>query len=123
MQVHDNEGVRYAEPKLKVMGVEAVKSSTPQVCRDKFKMIFNIILNEGETATQNFINQFKREFKALQPEEVSFPRGISDIDKWSDRNDIYKKACPIHVRGALLFNHHVNKNKIGNKYDTVKNGE
>jgi len=123
MQVHDNEGVRYAEPKLKVMGVEAVKSSTPQVCRDKFKKIFNIILNEGEKATQDFIKEFKREFKALQPEDVSFPRGISDIDKWGDRKDIYKKACPIHVRGALLYNYHVEKNKIGNKYETVKNGE
>lgn len=123
MQVHDNEGVRYAEPKLKVMGVEAVKSSTPQVCRDKFKKIFNIILNQGEKATQDFIKDFKREFKALQPEEVSFPRGISDIDKWEDRKDIYKKACPIHVRGALLYNHHVEKNNIGNKYETVKNGE
>jgi len=123
MQVHDNEGVRYAEPKLKVMGVEAVKSSTPQVCRDKFKKIFNIILNEGEKATQDFIKEFKREFKSLDPEEVSFPRGISDIDKWHDRKDIYKKACPIHVRGALLYNYHVKKNGVSNKYDTVKNGE
>lgn len=123
MQVHDNEGVRYETPKLKVMGVEAVKSSTPQVCRDKFKKIFSIILNEGEQATQDFIKEFKREFKALNPEDVSFPRGISDIDKWHDRKDIYKKACPIHVRGALLFNHHVQKNGLSNRYDTVKNGE
>ena len=123
MQVHDNEGVRYAEPKLKVMGVEAVKSSTPQVCRDKFKKIFSIILNEGEQVTQAFIADFKREFKSLDPEQVSFPRGISDIDKWSDKKTVYKKACPIHVRGALLFNHHVKKHAITNKYDTVKNGE
>lgn len=123
MQVHDNEGVRYETPKLKVMGVEAVKSSTPQVCRDKFKQIFDIILNKGEKATQTFINDFKREFKALQPEEVSFPRGISDIDKWEDRKAIYKKACPIHVRGALLYNHYLSESGLGNKYDTVKNGE
>ena len=123
MQVHDNEGVRYAKPKLKVMGVEAVKSSTPQVCRDRFKEIFNVILNEGEEATQKFVADFRREFKGLQPEEVSFPRGISDIDKWADRRDIYKKACPIHVRGALLYNHHVQAKKLDNRYETVKNGE
>lgn len=123
MQVHDNEGVRYAKPKLKVMGVEAVKSSTPQICRDKFKQIFNVILNEGEQATQQFVKDFKREFKALDPEDVSFPRGISDIDKWSDSREIYKKACPIHVRGALLYNYYINKHQIGNRYETVKNGE
>ena len=123
MQVHDNEGVRYAEPKLKVMGVEAVKSSTPQVCRDKFKQLFDVILNQGEEATQQFVFNFRRDFGALEPEDVSFPRGISDIDKWADRKDIYKKACPIHVRGALLYNHHVQKKNIQNKYETVKNGE
>jgi len=123
MQVHDNEGVRYAEPKLKVMGVEAVKSSTPQVCRDRFKEIFNVILNEGEDATQKFVANFRKEFSALNPEDVSFPRGISDIDKWHDRNDVYKKACPIHVRGALLYNHHVSKKGLDNRYETVKNGE
>jgi DNA polymerase elongation subunit (family B) len=122
MQVHDNEGVRYAKPKLKVMGVEAVKSSTPQVCRDKFKQIFNVILNEGEQATQQFVKDFKREFKGLDPEEVSFPRGISDIDKWYDSKDIYKKATPIHVRGALLYNHYLSKRSLNN-YETVKNGE
>jgi DNA polymerase elongation subunit (family B) len=105
------------------MGVEAVKSSTPQVCRDKFKKIFDVILNEGEDATQRFIKDFKREFKGLDPEEVSFPRGISDIDKWYDRKDVYKKACPIHVRGALLYNHHVQKQGLQKLYETVKNGE
>ena len=122
MQVHDNEGVRYAEPKLKVMGVEAVKSSTPQVCRNRFKEIFNVILNDGEKATQEFIKGFKREFKNLDPEDVSFPRGVSDIDKWEDRKTIYKKACPIHVRGALLYNNELKKMGL-NGYETVKNGE
>jgi DNA polymerase elongation subunit (family B) len=123
MQVHNSEGVQYAEPKLKVMGVEAVKSSTPQVCRDRFKQIFSVILNEGELATQKFIKDFKVEFCSLPPESVSFPRGISDLDKWWDRRDIYKKACPIHVRGALLYNHHIAKLGLDKSYDTVKNGE
>ena len=81
MQVHDNEGVRYTEPKIKIMGVEAVKSSTPQVCRDKFKQIFDVVLNSTEEETRKFVKDFKREFKQLPPEDVSFPRGVSDIDK------------------------------------------
>ena len=123
LNVHNNEGVQYAEPKLKIMGIEAVKSSTPQVCRDKFKEIFRVIIDDGELATQSFLNNFKKEFVNLSPEEVSFPRGVSDIDKWYDRKTVYKKACPIHVRGALLYNHHLAL-KLGlNRYETVKNGE
>lgn len=123
LNVHNNEGVQYAEPKLKIMGIEAVKSSTPQVCRDKFKEIFRVIIDDGELATQQFLKEFKREFSNLSPEQVSFPRGVSDVDKWHDRKTIYKKACPIHVRGALLFNHYVKKYKLENSYETVKNGE
>ena len=123
LNVHNNEGVQYAEPKLKIMGIEAVKSSTPQVCRDKFKEIFRVIIDDGELATQAFLKKFKSDFSKLTPEEVSFPRGVSDVDKWEDRRDIYKKACPIHVRGALLFNHYVKQYKLDKTYETVKNGE
>jgi DNA polymerase elongation subunit (family B) len=123
MQVHNSEGVQYAKPKLKVMGVEAVKSSTPQICRDKFQQIFSVILNDGEQATQRFLKEFKRQFSSLPPEQVSFPRGISDLDKWEDRKEIYKKACPIHVRGALLFNHYVKELNLDKTYELVKNGE
>ena len=122
LNVHNNEGVQYAEPKLKIMGIEAVKSSTPQVCRDKFKEIFRVIIDDGELATQQFLKEFKREFNSLSPEQVSFPRGVSDIDKWSDRKTVYKKACPIHVRGTLLYNYHLAKAGI-TSYETVKNGE
>jgi len=123
LNVHNNEGVQYAEPKLKIMGIEAVKSSTPQVCRDKFKEIFRVIIDDGELATQAFLKQFRTDFSKLTPEEVSFPRGVSDVDKWHDRKDVYAKGCPIHVRGALLFNHYVKKHKLENSYETVKNGE
>ena len=123
LNVHNNEGVQYAEPKLKIMGIEAVKSSTPQVCRDKFKEIFRVIIGGTEEDTQKFILDFRREFCSMDPEQVSFPRGTSDLDKWSDRKTIYKKACPIHVRGALLYNHHVKLNNLDKLYETVKNGE
>ena len=123
LNVWDNEGVRYTEPKIKMMGVDAVRSSTPQVCRDKFKKIFKIILEDGEVATQKFIADFRKEFKALAPEDIAFPRGCKGLDKWADRRDIYLKACPIHVRGALLYNHHVKANGLEQKYEMVNNGE
>ena len=123
LNVHNNEGVQYAEPKLKMMGIEAVKSSTPQIVRDKFKKIFRVIVEGTESDTQQFIRDFKTEFKALPPEDISFPRGVSDIDKWSDRENVYKKGTPIHVRGALCYNGAVKEHSLTKKYEMVKNGE
>ena len=100
-----------------------VKSSTPQVVRDKFKEVFSVIMNETEQDTQKFIREFRTEFRTLPPEDVSFPRGVSDLTKWRDAKLIYGKGTPIHVRGALLYNHHVNANGLERKYEIVKNGE
>ena len=123
LNVHNNEGVQYAEPKLKMMGIEAIKSSTPQVVRDKFKEIFRVLIEGTEGDTQGFIRDFRAEFKSMPPEDVSFPRGVSDLDKWIDRETIFKKACPIHVRGALCYNNALRENKLGNRYESVKTGE
>tara|TARA_R110002153_G_scaffold77752_2_gene199438 strand:- start:123 stop:1457 length:1335 start_codon:yes stop_codon:yes gene_type:complete len=123
LNVHNNEGVQYAEPKLKMMGIDAVRSSTPQVCRDKFKEIFKVIIGGSELETQKFIADFRKEFTQLPPEAISYPRGISDVDKWHDRKDIYKKGTPIQARGALLYNRLVKQHKVDNKYEMIRNGE
>ena len=122
LNVHNSEGVQYAKPKLKMMGIEAIKSSTPEVVRERFREIFDIILNSTESEVQKYILDFRREFKQLPPESVSFPRGVSDIDKWIDPKDVYQKGCPIHVRGSLLYNNFLKKNDLLRKYEDIKNG-
>ena len=123
LNVLNNEGVQYAEPKLKIMGIEAIKSSTPQVVRDKFKELFRVIIEQSENDVQDFIRKFRQEFNELDPEDVSFPRGIKNVDKWSDRDSIYGKGCPIHVRGALLYNHYVDEFNLNKKHAKINNGE
>ena len=122
LNVHNNEGIQYKKPKLKIMGIEAIKSSTPEVVRDKFKKAFNLIISGSEQETQKFIQDFRNEFKTLAPEQVAFPRRVSNITDWHDRKTIYKKSCPIHVRGSLLFNKYVKSNNIQNKYELITNG-
>ena len=123
MNVHDNEGVRYAEPKLKIMGIEAIKSSTPAPCRKALKEIFHVIMKEDEKSVQTAIEQFKNYFKTLEPDEVAFPRGVTQVRKFQDRNTLYKKGTPIHVRGAILYNKLIEDMQLKKKYEPINNGE
>ena len=123
LNVHNNEGVQYAKPKLKIMGIEAVKSSTPASCRDALKGLFKVMITGTEKQTQDAIKLFKNHFKSLAPHEVAFPRGVSNISKWRDASTVYKKGCPIHVRGSLLYNKLLLDNKLEKRYNTIKDGE
>ena len=123
LNVWDSEGVRYTEPKLKMMGIEAVKSSTPAPCRKMIKDCLKIMMNGTENEVINFIENARKEFKQLSPEQISFPRSASDIQKYKSSSTIYSKGTPIHVRGALLFNHYIKEAKLTNKYSLIQNGE
>jgi len=123
LNVWDSEGVRYSEPKLKIMGLEAVKSSTPAPCRTMIKEAFKIIMNKTEDDLINFIVSCRSKFYNLPPEDISFPRTANNIDKYKSINSIYSKGSPIHIRGVLLYNHYIKKDKLDNKYPIISNGE
>jgi DNA polymerase elongation subunit (family B) len=119
----DVEGVRYKEPSLKIMGIEAVKSSTPAPCRDKIKEALKIIMSGTEKDVNNFIQEFREEFMKLPPEEIAFPRSVNGIANWSDSANIFKKGTPMHIKGVILYNHFVRQQKLTNKYPLIQEGE
>ena len=123
LNVHNSEGVAYTEPKLKIMGIEAVKSSTPAPCRQMIKDGLKLMMNATEDDVINFIDKCREEFKALPPEQIAFPRTASNVQKYHSHADIYVKGTPIHCRGALLFNHYIKENKLTKKYSLIGNGE
>ena len=123
LNVWDSEGVRYEEPKLKMMGIEAVKSSTPAPCRTMIKDALKLMMSGTEEDVIDFIDESRKQFKKLPPEQIAFPRTASNVQKYRAHSTIYAKGTPIHIRGALLFNHYVKKNKIDNKYSLIGNGE
>jgi DNA polymerase elongation subunit (family B) len=123
LNVWDSEGVRYEKPKLKMMGIEAVKSSTPGPCRVAIKEALQTIMNGTETDVQNFIKKFRQKFESLPVEEIAFPRGCNNIAKNSHPATIYGKGCPMHVRGALLYNFWIKRKKLTHKYPLIQEGE
>ena len=123
LNVWNSEGVQYNEPKLKMMGIEAVKSSTPAPCRQMIKDGLKLMMNGTEDEVIDFIENCRSEFKKLPPESIAFPRTASDVRKYHSSSDIYIKGTPIHVRGALLFNYYIKDKKLTNKYSLIGNGE
>ena len=123
LNVWDSEGVRYEKPKLKMMGIEAVKSSTPAACRTSIKECIEVILTKDEEEAQKYIADFRSQFNQLPIEDISFPRGCNNLNKWSSPNTIYGKGTPIHVRGALLYNFHNKKTKLTHKYPLIRDGD
>ncbi len=138
----DVEGVRYKEPQLKMMGIESVKSSTPAPCRQKIKDALKIIMSGDEKELNNFIKKFRDDFMSLPPEEIAYPRSVNGISKYTDNTsghdvainlldmkqqivkyNLFKSRSPIHVRGAILYNHLVEKHKLNNKLVYIQEGD
>ena len=123
LNVWDSEGVRYNKPKLKMMGIEAVKSSTPAPCRTAIKDAINIMMSGTEKDLISFIDTFKTEFNLLPPEDIAFPRSVNGLRKFKASGTVYTKGTPLHVRGTLLYNFYIAKNKLEYKYPLVQEGE
>jgi DNA polymerase elongation subunit (family B) len=123
LNVHDNEGVRLAEPKLKIMGIETAKSSTPLWVRKRLEEALKIVMRGSEKELWEFVETSRKEFRELPVEDVSFPRGCRGLIQYQDPTNIYSKGTPIHVRGALLYNHMLVNKNLDMRYETIKNGD
>lgn len=123
LNVHDNEGVRYAEPHLKIMGNEAIRSSTPEMCRKMIKETFRLMLQDDRKSVLEYIAKCKEDFRKMQPEDIAFPRSVNGLNYYSDSTTIYKKSTPIHVRGSLLYNKLLTDLNLSKKYPQIKEGE
>ena len=123
LNVYNNEGVQYKEPQMKVMGLEMVKSSTPSAIREKMRLSIKLMINGTEDDIHTFIDEFRKAFKAMPPEEVSFPRGMNGLKEYSDAATLYKKGTPIHVKGAILYNAKLKQLKLDKKYPLIQEGE
>ena len=123
MWVQDAEGVRYPEPELKVMGLEVVKAIIPQDCRDAFRESIALILDGKKKETQDFIKEFRQKFNKLKVEDIAFPRGCNGLEEYHDSGRIWRKGSPIHVKGALVYNHRLKEMGLDSVYPLIHSGD
>lgn len=123
LRVFNSEGVQYAKPKLKIMGLEMVKSSTPTAVRQALKDAVPVMLNGTKADLIEYANQFREVFNKMPVEEIAFPRSVNNLREYTDSSSIYRKGTPIHVRGSLVYNHQLKNAKLVNRYSLIKEGE
>ena len=123
LNVWDSEGVRYHEPKMKICGMETARSSTPAFFKNKLLEAYTIIINQTNEDVIEYIDKVREETKLQDYLDISFPRGVNGLDKYKSNTDIYQKGTPIHVRGALLYNHHIRRLGLTHKYALIQEGE
>lgn len=122
INVHNSEGVQYAKPKIKVMGLEMVKSSTPAVIRGKLKDSLQVILHGTEKDLHKYVTEFRKEFDKMPVQDIAFPRSCNGLKQYAG-SPIYSKGTPIQVRGALLYNHHLKRLNLDKKYQAIRDGD
>lgn len=123
LNVYDEEGVSYETPKLKMMGIEAIRTSTPASCRKAIKEALRVLMEGDEISLQGYISKFRDEFDTMPFTQIAFPRSVSDLEKYEDPSTIYKKGTPIAVKGALIYNHALRKAKLDTQYERISSGQ
>jgi DNA polymerase elongation subunit (family B) len=123
LKVYDNEGVLYKDGDYKFMGLEVVRSSTPEIARELLKKCVIHIIDKDIDALRKVVEETHQEFRTVDVERIAFPRGVNNLKKYSDETMIYGGGTPIAVRAALLHNYHVDKLGISDTTQPIEEGE
>jgi len=123
LNMREEDGVVLTKPKLKMKGIEAIKSSTPKVVREAIKNALTIIMLNDEKDLQRYNEEFRRTFDELPFEDIAFPRSISGMGKYRDASTVYKKGTPIQVKGSLLYNFLLQKHDLEGTYPPIHDGD
>lgn len=123
LNVLDMKGKRYDEPKIKMTGIEAIKSTTPELVREKMKTLFKILIQNKEEKAFEFIDEFKKEFRNLSAEDISIPKSVNNIEKYIDVKNVYRKGTPLHVRASILYNNLLIKKEVEGAYQKIASGD
>ena len=123
LNVYNSEGIVYNPPKLKVQGMEIVRSSTPASVRKALKETVSIVLTKDEESLKTYVAEMETKWHNLKYNDIAFPRTVNNVTQYSDSTSIYKKGTPIHVKGALMFNHLIRSKNLDKKYQYILEGD
>jgi DNA polymerase elongation subunit (family B) len=123
LKVYDSEGVRYPDGDYKIMGIEVVRSSTPEIARKSLKDCVASVIDKDIEKVREISNKAHAEFMVVPIEQIAFPRSANNLLKYSSEETIYTQGTPIAVRGSLLHNQCVKNLSLTDKYQYIREGD
>ena len=123
MLVHDSEKVRYEKPVMKITGLDAKRSSTPDYVRPKMLELIEMIMTSDEKTCQKYVENFKREYSEVDLTKIGMPKSMNNMIKFTDYNDPSwsKKGCPAQTHGAIIYNKMLDDLNLKG-YDPIQEG-
>lgn len=122
LKTYSNEGIVYSNPTMSMTGIEAIRSSTPQVCRKSITEALEVVMLGDESNLHSFIREFRDKWNEFTVEEIAFPRGVSDVNGYTTRDGSFRSGTPINSRAAIIYNKYL-KDLGLTKYETIGNGD
>ncbi|ALY07083.1 putative DNA polymerase [Vibrio phage vB_VmeM-32] len=126
MRVWDNEGKRKynskgeLDYKLKIMGLETQKSSTPPFASTSLKKSIDVILMGNESKLHEYVQHVLSEYPKQDYSEIASVISVNNIEKYSDAMGNPLKGSSAQVKASLAFN---NLAKHHAAVDPIKSGE
>lgn len=124
MLVYDNEGQRYLEPKMKVTGLEAIRSDTPKVFREVLKKIYKMMYYETNLDVQKVVKEFHDEYMQLKLIDIGEPTGVS-INEYTNSNQlgVFSSGMPYHVKAAFTYNTVIKNMNLMSDNQLIREGD
>lgn len=123
--VTDCEGLRYPEPRLKYVGIEVVRSSTPKFFKNRLIESCKLIMTSDNEALMAYVDSIRQDMLSELISDISIGTGVSDVHKYANSDLVcgYTKGTPIGCRAAIIYNKFILTNNLTSKYPLVESGD
>lgn len=128
LKIYDLEKNIDIDRKLKVTGLDVVRSSFPAAFQKIMSnILISILKQENKDVIDNMILSFRGEMDSLPFKDVAKNTSVQKIKEYDNKKEKgfknFEKGCPAHVKASISYNRWLRINKLDNIYEPIRNGD
>lgn len=106
-------------PKIKAMGVELIKSSTPKFSIEHMNEALPILFDGSQKDLREWFEKCKNEFKKAPISDIVANMTVNRVD-YDLRKDL---GIPFNSRASLIYNEFIKKNNLEGSFNLIQAGD